>query len=115
MGEFAPYEQVEQLDLAGHVWTARKGAGKPALYVLKIAPGPRVEPGTEGKVSALRTSAELQKKMADAKTPGWAAVHQIGQTVGGGVYYVTNNYPWSLQLLVEQKDEVTSASLARVS
>jgi hypothetical protein len=106
MGDFEPYEQVEQLDLAGFVWTARKGSGSPANFVLRIREAP---------ADALRAAADLQKKLADAKAPGWAPVHHIAATRAGGAYYVTNSYPWSAQLLFEQKDRITSLNLLKLA
>jgi formylglycine-generating enzyme required for sulfatase activity len=101
MGDFGEYQQVEQIDLAGYVWTARKGTGAPAQFALRFRDPPAL---------LFRAAAEVQKQVAESKAPGWAPVHAIGDT-----YYVTDAYPWSAQLLFEQKDRVTSPHLLRLT
>jgi formylglycine-generating enzyme required for sulfatase activity len=105
MGDFGQFELVEQLDLAGYVWSARKGADSPPIYAVRFRDAP-------GKI--LLAAAEVQKQMSDAKAGGWAPIHDIGRTPKGGAYYVTDAYPWSAQLLFEQKDRVTSLHLLKL-
>jgi len=105
MGEFGPYDRAEQLDLAGYAWTAGKESGPPQ-FVVRFR-----EPPAIGVLAAAR----LQKEVADAKAPGWAPIYQVGSTPKGGAYYVTDVYPWSAQLLFEQKDRVTSPQLLKLS
>jgi formylglycine-generating enzyme required for sulfatase activity len=107
MSKIGPYEQIQQLDAAGHVFTACKGAGASPQFVLKFQEDPKA-------AAALRSSAELQR-IVSRKLPNWATVHEIGAIGTEGVFVVYDLYPASVKQIVDAKVSLTPQQLARIS
>jgi formylglycine-generating enzyme required for sulfatase activity len=105
MDKLGPYELVEQIDLAGYVWTARKSPESQAAFVVRFR---------DTNAADVRAAAEIQQKYSASGAGGWAPVHDIGPAKKGGAYYATDFYPWSAQLLFEQKDRLTSVRLLKL-
>ena len=71
MAAFGDYEQLQQIDPAGRVWTARKTSGGAIQFAIKIHAGPK-EPDGLVKARAMRKSAEQQRGMKSTGSAGWA-------------------------------------------
>jgi hypothetical protein len=115
MSLFGPYERVAKLDAAGKVWSARKGASAPIELAIKSVLGAQVDSSLAAHINALRSASELQKKMGDRKTGGWAHVEAIGPTSDGGIYAVSPLYPASLLKWSREKRRLNSAQLTRIA
>lgn len=114
MADFGKYQAGSELATGAFtsVYAGRKGGSSHAYAIKVLKPTPELwtPKETERQISAFLARAELQQKAWRSGRRHWAPMYAMGRQ-GDGAYYVTEQYPLSVETLIDRHISLNSKRL----